>query len=102
MLLNNRVYQGFWKGGGDQKVDLNIYGEAIKNALDWRIPDFFSFIRKKCVVFIRKSYLKLNMTNHICYILRSRRCYVFLFMVSSNKRGSGGDCLGPGAVASGL
>ena len=106
MLLNNRVYQGriqrFWKGGGDQKVDLNIYGEAIKNALNWRKPDFFSFIRKKGVVFIRKSYLKLKRTNHICYILHSRRCYVFLFMVSSNKWGSGGDSLGLGAVASGL
>ena len=56
MLLNNRVYQGFWKGGGDQKVDLNIYVEAIKNALNWRKPDFFSFIRKK-VLFLLESLI---------------------------------------------
>ena len=58
-------------GGVDQKVGFNRYEEAIKNALKWRKPDISSFISKKVVFFIRKSYLNLKMTNHICFIQKN-------------------------------
>ena len=59
----------FGKGGVDQKVGFNRYEEAIKNALKWRKPDISSFISKKVVFFIRKSYLNLNMTSYITTFL---------------------------------
>ena len=45
------------------------YEEAIKNALKWRRPDLSSFISKKVLFFIRKSYLNLNMTSYITTFL---------------------------------
>ena len=52
----------------DHNVDFAMQGEAIKNALKWRKPDISSFISKKVVIFVKKSYLSLKMTNGICFI----------------------------------
>ena len=50
----------FGKGGVDQKVGFNRNEEAIKNALKWRKPDISSFISKKVVICVKKSYLSLK------------------------------------------
>ena len=42
----------FGKGGAwTRKFYINMYEEAIKNALKWRKPDLPSFISKKVVFF---------------------------------------------------
>ena len=60
--------QRFWEGGVDQKVGFIRYEENIKNALKWRKLEISTFISKKVVCFIRKSYLNLKVTNYICFI----------------------------------
>ena len=53
----------FGKGGVDQKVNFNLYGKAIKNALKWRKLDISSFISKKVVIISTKHYINFRITN---------------------------------------
>ena len=55
------------RGGVDHYVDFAMHGDAIKNDLKWRKPDISSFISKKVLIFIKKSYLSLK--NDIWYLL---------------------------------